>query len=180
MSDPLRRILRALEPLSEATGHPLVLIGGLARGAWAEPRTTADADVLYAGPDLASVVHAAPLVGLSTSPEEVENLARAGMTRLRLPDLPRGPTRLDVIHADHPFYQRVVGRSRAALVLGLEVRVASAEDIILLKVLADRPQDRADVAALIEACRGALDLELLRTEAELLELDLPAALEETS
>lgn len=175
MTEPLRRLVAALPSLGELTGHVLVLVGGLSRGVWAEPRATADVDVLYAG-SLEVLVDAAPSAGLAARADEVAALARAGMTRLRLPDMLQGATRLDVIHADHPFYQRVIARSRRAEIFGLEVRVAAPEDVVLLKLLADRPQDRADVTAILSAQGEALDRGLIHEEAVALELPLPAAL----
>jgi hypothetical protein len=86
-----------------------------------------------------------PSAGLVAVPEEVALLRTSGMTRLRLPDHLRGAVRLDVIAADHPYYQRAVDRSRPVDVFGKRVRVAAPEDVLLLKLLADRTQDRADI-----------------------------------
>jgi hypothetical protein len=58
-------------------------------------------------------------------------------------------------------------------VLGVHILVAAAEDIVLLKVLADRPQDRADVQAIVGAQGARLDLDLIAREAADIELDLP-------
>lgn len=60
--------------------------------------------------------------------------------------------------------------------LGVQIRVARAEDILLLKLLADRPQDRLDVEAIASAQGARLDRELLRTEATALEVELPPSL----
>lgn len=162
--------------LEERSGSRLVVIGGVARGAWAVPRATADVDVLVDRDDATEIVAHAAAGGLVAIPEEVERLRSSGMTRLRLPDHLHGDVRLDVVAADHPYYRRVIDRSRRVTVFGHEVRVASPEDVVLLKVLADRSQDRADVDAIVAAQGEALDLDLIAREAAELELVLPAAL----
>jgi predicted nucleotidyltransferase len=172
MDNELERLLRGAVELQRATDLDVVLIGGVARGAWASPRATRDVDVIVGTAELEPVIAAAPHAGLTSVPDEVAWLASADMTRLRLPDHLTGPVRLDVIAAVHPYYERVIARARSLTVLGLEVQVACPEDVILLKVLADRPQDRADVRAIIEA-QADLDWDLLRTEAAALELELP-------
>lgn len=154
----------------------VVVIGGIARGNWAQPRNTDDVDVIVESSNLAPFIAAAPSVGLVTVPHEIEALAVAEMTRLRLPEHPSGPVHLDVIAASHPYHARVVARSSVVTMGALTFRVASAEDIIILKVLADRPQDRADVLAIIEAQADTLDRGLLQEEAATLGLELPAEL----
>ncbi len=98
------------------------------------------------------------------------------MTRLRLPEHPRGRVRLDIVAAEHPFHLRVVARSHPLPPPLEPLRVVTAEDLVLLKVLAGRPQDRADLASLLANPALALDAALLREEAAALELDLPAEL----
>ncbi len=43
-----------------------------------------------------------------------------------------------------PLLQCVIERARPVSLLGANVRVASPEDLVLLKLLADRAQDRAE------------------------------------
>lgn len=176
VTDPLRRLIGALALLEERSGARLVVIGGVARGAWATPRATADVDVLVDRDDATELVPFAAAGGLVAVAEEVERLRASGMTRLRLPDQLQGDVRLDVIAADHPYYRRVIARSRRVPVFGHDVRVAAPEDVLLLKLLADRAQDRADVDAIVAAQGAALDLDLIAREAAELEVALPAAL----
>lgn len=173
---PLHRLVRCLDALQTLVGRRTAIIGGVARGAWAQPRATLDLDALIEDLPIGEAVAAAPAAGLVADDAEVRLLREAGMTRLRLPDHPRGGVRLDLITADHPYYQRVIERARLVPVFGHPARVARPEDVILLKVLADRTQDRADVEAIILAMGDELDRELLRREARLLELELPLVL----
>src|SRR5690606_32007594 len=111
------------------------VIGGVARSVWAPPRATADVDVIVATSDASVVVAFAAELGLTSVPREVESLASAGMTRLRLPDELTGPTRLDVIASSHEYYGRVFDRSVVVEAFGSRIRVASAEDVVVLKLL---------------------------------------------
>jgi hypothetical protein len=174
--DVLTRLLSAAAAIETRVGIRACVIGGVARGVWAERRTTLDVDVLVDTEDLAPIIARAHDLGVVTVDSEVAALASAGMTRLRLPDELTGETRLDVISRSHEYYGRVIARSILVEALGVHVRVASAEDVILLKVLADRPQDRADVDAIIQAQGVSLDRAVIHQEASALGIDLPAPL----
>ena len=45
-----------------------------------------------------------------------------------------------------------------------QIRIASAEGLILLKLLAFRPQDQVDIENIVLANRKTLDLDWIRTE----------------
>ena len=174
MDEAIERLLEAGDALARLTGYRVVVIGGVARGVWANPRATMDLDVILGSISLAEAIAVAGQAGLVAHEREVRALAKAGMTRLRLPDQPTGAVRMDVIAASHPYYERLVERS-VAMPGRTHLRLVSLEDLLLLKCLADRPQDRADVVALL-AGRPALDQDLIEREAEALELDLPETL----
>jgi hypothetical protein len=70
----------------------------------------------------------------------------------------------------------VVARATPASIFGCTIPAAAAEDIIVLKTLAGRPQDLADVQAILAARAGALDVSLVRAECAALEIDPPAGL----
>jgi hypothetical protein len=107
VNDELRRLLAAAAALEVATGVKVVVIGGIARGNWAQPRNTDDVDVIVDTNNLAPLIHAAGRVGLVAVPDEVAALAVADMTRLRLPE-----------DADRTAHQRLA-RARTQLALGL-------------------------------------------------------------
>ncbi|MBM4360813.1 MAG: nucleotidyltransferase [Deltaproteobacteria bacterium] len=53
------------------------------------------------------------------------------------------------VFIEHPIdFEMLVARSVVVEVHGLGLRIASIEDLIALKQLADRPQDREDIRAL--------------------------------
>ncbi len=172
MTSDIKRLLDAADALAVASGCSVVVVGGVARGYWATPRTTFDVDVVFGAPTADAALAAAEAAGLVAIPQEVKVLRKAHMTRLRLPDRLRGQTRLDVLLSSHPYYDRVLSRS-VQMAPYDALRVASAEDIILMKLLADRPQDRVDVGAIIEAQGVLLDRDCLASEAKALEVNLP-------
>lgn len=176
MDDAVARLLRAAATIEPRFGLRTCVIGGIARGVWAQPRATADVDIIVDTPDPSVVAALADELGLICVESEARALSAAAMTRLRLPDEPSGATRIDVIACSHEYYGRVLDRSVVVHALGLDVRVASAEDIVVLKTLADRPLDRLDVAAIVESQGERLDRELIRRECAALEIELPESL----
>ncbi len=81
---------------------------------------------------------------------------------------------LDLSFAALPFERELIERAVERTVRGVVFRVATAEDIIVMKALALRPRDVADIEAILDAT-PELDLErvrgLLRAFTEALEAD---------
>lgn len=62
MNDELHRLLAAAAALESATGIKVVVIGGIARGNWAQPRNTDDVDVVVDTNALAPFIAAAAAI----------------------------------------------------------------------------------------------------------------------
>ena len=118
----------ASKRLSEL-GVPHVLIGGLAVGVHGHPRATRDVDFLVGAE---AFEQTSPLLVYR---QELRDLARLGVIDL----LALPPT--------YPFLEGLLVSEATAG----EVPVIPVEALILLKLDADRPQDRADVVALLHA-----------------------------
>jgi predicted nucleotidyltransferase len=89
---------------------------------------------------------------------------------------------IDLSFAMLPFEKELIERAQERSVRGVTFRVATAEDIVVMKALALRPRDVADIEAIVEATPD-LDLgrvrELLRVFSEALETrDFLAELEQ--
>jgi len=110
-----------------ALGVPHALIGGLAVGLYGQPRATKDVDFLVGDE---AFERTEPLLVFRP---ELRDLVRIGVVDLM--PLPAG-------HAELTEYLGVAA--------GDEIPVIGPEGLILLKLLADRPQDRADIAALLD------------------------------
>jgi len=65
--------------------------------------------------------------------------------------------RADVVAAGLPYEEEAIRRAVPLAVGGLDVRVCTAEDLILHKIISDRPRDLEDVAGVIAKQTSKLD-----------------------
>jgi hypothetical protein len=137
----------------EGVGVAWAVMGGCARNAYAEPRATKDVDFVAA-------VDPASFAALERA------LERAGFRRASavsepgeiVPDLALyrdgSGRRIDILFAHTAFERSALERRRPLASSGQRAtHVVSPEDLIVYKLIADRPQDRADIAAVVEAQR---------------------------
>jgi len=138
------------------------LIGGLATGYRTHPRFTRDLDFLLNVP---------PLV----LPQLLEDLKRRGFefntldairewTQHHMVVLSFHGIRVDWLQSVIPAYVHVLDHATEETWLNQPIRIASAEGLILLKLLAFRPQDQVDIENLVAAQRDSLDLDWIRAE----------------
>jgi hypothetical protein len=153
----------------EGAGVRYVVVGGLAVVLHGHPRFTADLDLAIdlSSDEAARAVDVLGTLGLRPRvPVDPAGLAdpavRAtwieskGMTVLSFWD-PDRPLRVVDVFVENPISFGELRERAETLTLGaIPVRIASIPDLIRMKELADRPQDRADIAALneIERRRG--------------------------
>jgi hypothetical protein len=89
----------------------------------------------------------------------VRELRDDGLTAIRF-----GEVVVDLMRPVLPAYAHVLDRAVEAQILGQTVRVSSPEGLIVMKLLAMRPQDEADVQDLLSTFRSSLDLDYVRSE----------------
>lgn len=146
--------LFGLAELLEQKGIKYAVMGGLAIRAYAIPRSTEDIDFTLSLdrrrlPELYSE--------LETRNYSIPEPYRAGWVDqlsaavpLKLVKLKRyvGDHAIDVdlFLAETPFQDEVLKRRRLADVKGRQLWLASPEDLVLLKLAADRPRDWIDIA----------------------------------
>jgi hypothetical protein len=152
----LLRTLRELLKTLDALDAPYMLIGGVALGAWTTPRATADIDLVIGVPaeDLATfgTLLGRKLGGVTSArPLRFRN----GMTVQRVVvTRPEGDLIVDLLLCAGPFLEEALERRvRAPLPDVAPIHVATPEDLILMKLVAGRPQDLVDVRSLIAAQR---------------------------
>jgi hypothetical protein len=138
------------------------LIGGLAVSLRSRPRATKDADF---------IVHV-PAIDF---PGLLEELIREGF-ELDVMDIVRrwsadrfvafwqGQVRVDWMQPVLPLYANVIRTAEVKPWLDANIRLATSEGLIITKMVAFRPQDQADIAALLIANRDQIDLAFIRHE----------------
>jgi hypothetical protein len=151
------------------------VIGGMAAGYRSQPRFTKDVDFLLYVPQL-------------SLPPVLEELGEHGfsfdlMTAIReftqehMTVLSYHGIRIDWLKPVIPAYLHVLERATVETWLDHEIRVASAEGLILLKLLAFRTQDQLDIENLAAAHRDDLDVAWIQAEWQaILPLDDPRML----
>lgn len=132
-------------------------------------RPTEDVDVIAgaAAKDVDALLALAPKHGFSFDPD-ARALADMGLVRLYSRD--SAGLALDVIFADNAYYEEILSRATPVEIGEVTLRVATAEDLVLLKLEAARNQDIEDVLTIKDALGPALDLGYLRTQADRLRL----------
>lgn len=169
MPSPVAEILAAL---SSAFGHLGVrwyLFGAQAAIVHGAARLTADVDVTV---ELAE----------RATRELVDALARSGFA-LRVADVDEFVERtrvlpivhqasqmpVDVVLAGPGIEEIFLDRAQPTDVAGVRVPVARAEDIVVMKILAGRPKDDEDVAAILSARGESMDHGEIESTLRLLE-----------
>jgi len=158
--------------LFERLKIPYVIMGGFAVRIHSLPRPTYDVDftVLLDRDQLPVLFQAAEQLGFYI-PEPyttgwVDSVRQMPIVKLRwLPGA--NAIDLDIFLAETPFQRMILDRRQWHTAEGAtwQAWFVSVEDLLLLKLMADRPRDRIDVADIL-LVQGALDETYLRNWAE--------------
>jgi hypothetical protein len=169
--------LVSLEKLLADWPHPAAVIGGVGIIARVSPRHTDDIDVVVVVPDGAAeaLIAAGLRTGFQLDPRQGRELLEAGLLRLVLRPEDVEPVGVDLIFVDSAFLAGVVRRATPVDMGPCTLRVATVEDLLLLKLEANRPEDVDDILAIKDAFGATLDMAHVRAEAA--RLDLVAALD---
>ena len=146
-----------------AAGERFCMIGGLALQRWGRPRVTQDVDVTLLCPFGAEAAAAERLLA-KFKPRITEATAFAMRNRVLLLRTSDGVA-LDVAFGGLPYEERCVERSTEwQFAPDTLLRTCSAEDLVVLKAFASRPQDWLDIESVAERRRHALDWDLIVEE----------------
>jgi Nucleotidyltransferase of unknown function (DUF6036) len=158
----IRDITRALELLK----IEYAVVGGIANAVWGEPRATIDVDVTVAvdEDDLPTTV---PAIARGFRVPVPDPVAFVQQTRVLPLDTADG-VRIDVIFALLPFELDAIRRARDVTIADRTVHVVTPEDLILMKIISERPRDVADAEAIVR--RRIADLDLAYLEPRIREL----------
>ncbi len=158
---PLAAVLRDLLAWLTAREVPAVVIGGLAASLLGQPRLTRSVEVLalldeYHWPEFL-------IAGASYDfiPRRDDALALARQTQVLLMRHRESGIDADIIFGTLPFEKEAVARARWVELGGVWAPLPRPEDLIIMKAVARRPQDLADIEA-IRAAHPKLNLSRVR------------------
>jgi hypothetical protein len=158
LSAPLRALAQALAELHT----PGMLIGGLAAILHGVPRATRDVDATVLGgkAGLSEILAGLGRFGITPRISDAIEFARQHQVLL----LRHGPSGvdIDVTIAWLPFEVEAIHAAQIRTVDDVPVPVVRAEDLIIYKAVAWRPQDRQDVERLLASYGQSVDLDRIR------------------
>jgi hypothetical protein len=142
-------------------------IGGLALQRWGMPRLTIDIDISlltgFGGEEKyieVLIAHFAPRIS------KAEKFALKNRVLLLKSENGVG---IDIAFAGLPFEEKMIKRaSEFEFLPEIKLVTCSAEDLIILKSFADRPQDRVDVESIIERQGGHLNRSYIKSYLQVL------------
>ena len=180
LDDAARRCVDLFDQL----GVPYAIMGGLAVRIHALPRPTFDVDFTasLSRDALSKLYQAAERLGFSIPRAQrtgwVDQVHGLPVIKFQW-FLDERAIDVDVFLAETPFQLKVLDRRQRQTAEGLVAWFVTPEDLILLKLLAGRPKDRADIADIL-FIQGPLDESYMKTWAASLGVSdaLDAALEQ--
>jgi hypothetical protein len=162
LKGPLGLALRAVAEALSSLSTPGMLIGGMAVIARGVPRLTRDVDATVAAGELdarqladAFAMHA--LVPRIADAVEFANTRQVLLLRHEVSGVD-----VDVSLAWLPFELEAIASADALDLGGIRIRVARAEDLIIYKAVAFRPQDQQDIERLLTLYGQHVDLARIR------------------
>lgn len=145
-----------VQSFMQCRGWRFCIIGGLALQRWGDPRVTRDVDVTLLTGFGDEERYINELLS-RFEPRRADAAAFAVQYRVLLFRASNG-TGVDLSLGGSPFEERVVERATPfECAPGVPLVTCSAEDIVVLKAFAGRPQDWVDVEGVLARQRGHLD-----------------------
>ena len=138
---------------------PAAIIGGISASLRGRPRLTRDIDAVVLAPDDAGLLASAQRFGFVARIDDA--LAFARRSRVLLLRHAASGTDVDISFSSIPFEQEVIQRAERLTVGQATLPIATAEDLVILKALARRPRDIADIESILDANPG-IGLERIR------------------
>jgi hypothetical protein len=132
------------------------LIGGIAAGFWGEPRFTKDMDF--------TVVSVTGAISATLNLLQKEKFVVEDKGSSQIQVIKKGALRFqaDLILAETEYQDWLVQRAVPVEVFGVAVPICTAEDLIILKLIANRRQDLLDIENVLKRHASRLDGEYLK------------------
>jgi len=148
---PLLAPLQALQNILSEFDNQGVIIGGIAASLLGTPRYTVDLDavLLLSTADIPKLLEVASVQGIEPRILDAEVFARKYRVLL-LRHIASG-TDIDISLGNLPFETEMVERSKVVEFGSIKLSLPTPEDLIILKSVAHRPKDLADIQAIATA-----------------------------
>ena len=157
MSNQLIGVLARFSKELEARNLRYALIGGLAASIRGRVRATEDVDLIL----MCSLDQALDFVESlrqSDFAPLIDNYQEIARSALLIPVVQQtSGTQLDLAIGLSGFEHEIVERADPMMINDVEIFVATAEDLLLLKLLAGRPQDLQDIEGIVEIQSDRID-----------------------
>lgn len=163
LPNDITRALKAVAPILENHRGRSLVIGGIAVIARGVPRVTRDIDIAFSGADVTIQAIAAELdlQGIVSRIDDAVGFALESQVLL-VRHAATGVD-LDVSFAWLPFELEAIAASERTMIAGVALQVARAEDLVIYKAVAWRPQDQQDVERLLVLHGTRMDLRRIRS-----------------
>lgn len=151
-----------------------MLVGGLAVGIWGEPRATVDIDFLisFSINDCFTlrqkINDSNAFVFIQDKPMTFERISLLRATLKSNQDI-----FVDFLFSDNDFQKESLSRRQTVKVADFTVNIPTPEDLILLKLISGREQDRLDAKKVFEIQKNHLDMEYISRWLKILQVQLP-------
>lgn len=165
---PSKPDFRSVFRFLNSSGIRYVVVGGVASGLKGEPRATTDVDIITFLPriDLERFINFARKRRIHLSARKLRKHAYSdAFFRLMI-----AGTQVDFIIGASGFEFDVLTRSKVERLFGLNVPVASPEDLILMKLVSGRALDWNDAKAIQFRCGARIDREYIESWAKRLKV----------
>ena len=137
------------------------VIGGVAASVRGRPRYTKDVDAVILADDIGWDRALASAARYGLSPRIDDPLGFASRSRMLLLRHDESGTEVDISLGGLPFEREVVERASIVNVKRLRLRITSAEDLVIMKAVARRQKDWADIETVLDI-NPDLDLARIR------------------
>jgi hypothetical protein len=157
VNEPLSTTLADAVAFLESEGISYALIGGLAVSLRGQPRVTVDVDMVIAV-DVNRALALLPLLLQSKFEPLFQGVEEVVQKSFILPLRHRTTgIKVDLAIGLSGFERHAVVRAEPIQIADRKVAVATAEDLLVMKLLAGRPQDEQDITGLVIAKGDKLD-----------------------
>ncbi len=167
--------LRKIVSFLNENGYEYALAGGLAFSALVEPRATVDIDILISIDEsmmedfIRKIKKKYSNIIVHESPMEFNRIKVWRTTVIN----GNKEIIIDFLLVGSEFQKSVIRRSSEITFIDIKLKVISLEDLIILKILSARTQDKADLERIFKTMKNEIDCEYLNYWKDRLKLQYP-------